>query len=184
MKKTLLSLAALIFLFSSINTSAESKIYHWIDADGKIHYADTATPGTEEIHLDNGNVVNINSNAPDTATEAAALEETASVAEALQESLVKYRATITSPADDSPLRSNDGTINIQVQTVPEKKATHKLQLVLDGRPLGSPQISSTIRASNIERGTHQIQVQLLDEQGNIVALTQVVTIHLQRASVR
>lgn len=178
MKNSIFGLAALIILLSSINTFADSKIYYWVDADGNTHYADTATPGTEEIQVSNKNVVSLSNIMQEGTT-----EEIGSVAEAVQESIIKYRATITSPSDDSAVHSNDGVINIQVETVPEKKSLHKLQLVLDGRPLGSPQISTTIRTSNIDRGTHQIQVQLLDEKGNILALTQVVTVHLQRMSV-
>ncbi|HEY5716688.1 MAG TPA: DUF4124 domain-containing protein [Psychromonas sp.] len=179
MKNTLFGLAALILLFSPISTLAETKIYHWVDADGKIHYADTATPGTETIQVSNENVVSMENIGRDSAT-----EEVSSVAEAVKESAITYQATIISPADDSLLRSNDGTINIQVQTMPEKTNAQKLQLFLDGKPLGNPQISSTIRALNIDRGTHQIQVQLLDEKGNTLAQTQVVTVHLQRASIK
>lgn len=178
MKNTLYGLATLIFLFSSSSTLAETKIYHWVDEDGKTHYADTATPGTEKIQVSNQNVVTMDNIRQESAT-----EEISSLTQAVEESAITYQASIVSPADDSALRSNDGTINIQVKTTPEKKNSHKLQLFLDGKPLGSPQISSTIRALNIDRGTHQIQVQLLDEQGKTLSQTQVVTVHLQRASI-
>ena len=176
MNNTLFGLAVLMVLFSSINTFAESKIYHWVDAHGQTHYADRAAPGTEEIQVSPNNVVTTDNIQPATLHSAQR--------EAVKSSVIEYQATIISPAHDSPLRSNDGTIKIAVKIIPEKQNTQKLQLFLDGKPFGSPQISSTIRVLNIDRGTHQIQVQLLDAQGNVVALTQVITVHLQRASIR
>ena len=100
-----------------------------------------------------------------------------------KQDVIIYQATITSPQDDSAIRSNDGTLDIHVTTTPEKQNNQKLQLFLDGKRLGTPQISPTIRALNIDRGTHQVQVHLLDEEGKLLAKTQIVTVHLQRATV-
>lgn len=167
------SLICLCIAFSSL-TAATTKIYHWVDENGKSHYSDTADLGTEEIHVINENIVTSNNVQPPTMT-----KNTASLKD---EPAIIYQADIISPEDNRPLRSNDGSINIQVKITPEKNPAHKLQLFLDGKALGKPQISSTILASNIDRGTHQIQVQLLDESGKVLARTQVVTLHLQRIS--
>jgi len=176
MNFSLLSTTPLICLccaFSSM-TAATTKIYHWVDENGKSHYSDTAALGTQEIHVVNTNIVKSdNVQPPTTRNNPSAVKA---------DPAIIYQADIISPEDDRPLRSNDGSIDIQVKTTPEKEPTQKLQLFLDGRALGSPQISSTIRAENIDRGTHQVQVQLLDESGKVLARTQVVTVHLQRIS--
>jgi hypothetical protein len=177
MKLALLSSASLICIsitFSSLS-AATTKIYHWVDEQGKSHYSDTADLGTEEIHVINENIVTSNNIPPPTMA-----KNTANVK---NEPAIIYQADITSPQDNIPLRSNDGSIDIQVKITPEKDPAHKLQLFLDGKALGKPQISSTIRAANIDRGTHQIQVHLLDESGKVLARTQVVTLHLQRISI-
>lgn len=178
MKWSTLCVSALIFLFASAAVRADSKIYHWIDEQGKSHFSDTASPGTKEISVHNQNLL-VNSET----TEPKAANELSIAVEEEKQSAIKYQATITSPLDDVALRSNEGTINIQVVTIPEKKNNHKLQLFLDGKALGEAQISPTISAQNIDRGTHQVQVQLLDENGKLLAKTQVVTVHLQRASI-
>lgn len=180
MNFSLLSTASLICLcgtFSSM-TAATTKIYHWVDENGKSHYSDTAAIGAAEIQVVNKNIVRSENLQPAPTTTP---KNTAAVK---AEPAIIYQAEIISPENDSPLRSNDGSIDIQVKTTPEKSPTQKLQLFLDGKVLGSPQISSTIRAENIDRGTHQIQVQLLDESGKVLARTQVVTVHLQRISSR
>ena len=163
----------ILLCFYATLTSAETKIYHWVDADGKTHFADTAPPGTAEIVVKNKNLVSTPEQQPKK------INNTSSN----KEEIIKYQAEITTPKDDVAIRSNNGTLEVHVKTTPEKKSTQRLQLFLDGQALGLPQISPTIRALNIDRGTHQIQAKLLDERSNILATTQVVTIHLQRISV-
>ncbi|WP_019613713.1 DUF4124 domain-containing protein [Psychromonas ossibalaenae] len=179
MKYSIFCTAVLIFLCSSFATVAETKIYHWIDEDGNSHFSDTAVPGTEEVKVKNENLF---SSDPALKTDT---ENELSLDDEFEDSepAIEYQATITSPQDDMALRSNDGTINVHVKTTPEKENTQKLQLYLDGKALGGPQISPTMSARNIDRGTHQVQVQLLDEKGNVLAKTQIVTVHLQRATV-
>ena len=187
MKHCALCLATLIFFFSSAVT-AETKIYHWVDEQGKSHFSDTAAPerAVEEISVNNQNLLFNNTAQEQTQEQVEAQKqqnELSIEAEQEKEAEIKYQTTITSPLDDSSLRSNDGAINIHVSTTPEKKNNQKLQLFLDGKILGAPQISPTIRALNIDRGTHQVQVHLLDEDGKLLAKTQIVTVHLQRATV-
>lgn len=190
MKLPITALSTLLFLSTS-SLHAGTKIYQWVDDNGKVHFSDTASPGTSEITADNKNLFS----ADILKTKALALDnsetETETVAQPNQktepinttpEKIMKYKATITSPQNDVAIRSNEGTIEVHVQTTPERKNGQKLQLFLDGQKLGSPQISPTIRALNIDRGTHQVQVLLLDEKGKSLAKTQVVTVHLQRVS--
>lgn len=174
MKFSLLFLSMLLYLFSSLASTAEMKIYRWVDEKGKVHFSDTAVPGTQEIEVKINNLFSI--------------EKTEGILNQLpiadkpdDVAIINYQATILTPQEDQTLRSNDGTINIYVSTKPEKENTQTLQLYLDGKKLGSPQISPTMRALNINRGTHQVQVVLLDKNGKELTQTQVVTIHLQRA---
>lgn len=181
MKLFLLCFSSLFcFLISTYSIADQPKIYHWVDDDGKTHFSDTALPGTEQIEVHNDNILNIELQTTRKATKS---EQSVSQ-DVNDEPVIQYQATIISPEDDTALRSNNGTIDIHVTTEPVKKNSHKFQLFLDGQALGSPQISPTISAQNIDRGTHQVQVQLLDEDGNILALTQIVTVHLQRATQR
>lgn len=182
MKLILLGCSSLLCFFVSTHSiAAQTKIYHWVDEDGKTHFSDTALPGTGQIEVRNENILSTDKQTTNKAAENAPL---ASSGDDNNEATINYQASIVSPENDTALRSNDGSINIHVTTNPVKENTHKLQLFLDGKALGSPQISPTIRAQNIDRGTHQVQVQLLDENGNILALTQIVTVHLQRATAK
>lgn len=181
MKQFALCLVSLIFFFSSTAT-AETKIYHWVDEQGRNYFSDTAAPGrnVEELSISNQNLLFNN------AAQAQEAKQQNKVAGETQEKAKQplvYQASISFPQDNSAIRSNDGSLEIHVTTLPEKESKQKLQLYLDGRAIGAPQISSTIRALNIDRGTHQAQVYLLDENGKLLAKTQIVTLHLQRATV-
>jgi hypothetical protein len=177
MKSFIFLFTLLLCFFSALTSAKETKIYHWIDENGKAHFSDTAVPGTKEIQVKNNNLLPAgedNMNQKDSIANQLSLDQQ-------DKTPISYQATIISPEDDKPLQSNDGTIEIQIETEPVKENTQKLQLYLDGKKLGSPQFSSTMRALNIDRGTHQVQVELLDEDNNVLTKTQVVTVHLQRA---
>lgn len=178
MKYLTLCLVSLIYLSSPANTLADTKIYHWVDEQGKSHFSDTAAPGTKEIQINHQNLL------PNNPAEKPKKEDEQQITNSEPaKTAIEYHASITSPIDDQPLRSNDGTINIHVAITPDKKNNHTLQLFLDGKSLGKPQLSPTISAKNIDRGTHQVQVHLLDENGKLLTKTQIVTVHLLRATV-
>jgi hypothetical protein len=169
-------LSLLIFFYSGL-TLAETKVYTWIDEKGKSHFSDTAPPGTAEVFVETQNL--ISSPIMKDRTSKGNSEQTNTT----PQKVIHYEANIVSPQDDIAIRSNEGALEIHVETMPEKLSTQQLQLYLDGQKLGSPQISPTIRALNVDRGTHQLQVYLLDEAGQTVTKTQIVTIHLLRATI-
>jgi len=178
MKFSLLLLSTLLSLSSSLTTATEMKIYRWVDQEGKVHFSDTAAPGTAEIEVKNNNLLS-------TENKKRVLTNLPTVAdESHDKTPISYQATITSPEDDKALRSNNGSIDIHVSTTPAKTNTQTLQLYLDGKKLGSPQLSPIIQAQNINRGTHQVQVELLDKNGKTLTKTQIVTVHLQRITIK
>jgi len=174
-------LTLLLCTYSTLSF-AETKIYRWTDGQGKTHFADTAPPGTPQITVENKNLVS--NQAPIDNYPVNIADQAEQKAENDKETAVKYQAEIVYPQDDTAIRSNEGTLEINVKTTPEKESTQLLQLYLDGQALGSPQMSPTIRALNVDRGTHQVQAHLLGEDGKVLAKTQIVTIHLQRISIK
>lgn len=168
-----------LLLLSSLTVQA-GKIYTWTDENGKTHFSDTPIQGaSSEVDVDPQNLIS-----------AEVLETKEKSTDSLSEQLttkvapeaINYQADIVFPKDDSTIRSNEGTLEIHVNITPQKESGHMFQLYLDGQKLGKPQYSPTMRALNVDRGTHQVQVQLLDEKGKVLAKTQIVTVHLQRVA--
>ena len=179
MKSSLLLISLLLCFFASLS-HAQTTVYYWVDKEGKTYFSDTFAPGAEQITVENKNLISINPVNKTQATTQTLSEIDDLSLDRKQE--IKYQAKILFPQNDMALRSNNGTLDVYVSTIPGKNSTQRLQLFLDAQPLGSPQIPPTIRVFNVDRGTHQIQVQLVDETGNTLAKTQIITVHLQRAT--
>jgi preprotein translocase subunit SecF len=176
MKDWTLLFITFIFIFSS-TIMAESKIYYWVDKNGESHFSDTAAPETnpEEVNIRNQNLL-VNKQKNQVQNEEAEIQ----LEVPTNQPSISYKADITSPSEGATIHSNEGTINIQVSITPEKKTDDTLQLYLDGKKIGTPQRSPTMRALNIDRGTHQVQVFILDKAGNILTKTQIVTVYVQK----
>ena len=92
-------------------------------------------------------------------------------------------ARILSPADDEGLRANSGDFVVQAQVEPALRQGHRLRLLLNGSARGTAQTSSAFPLTGVERGEHQLQVQIVDADGSIVFEGETSTFHLLRHSI-
>jgi hypothetical protein len=58
-----------------------------------------------------------------------------------------------------------------------------VRLVFDGLAYGEPQNSAVFVLRDIDRGEHTIQLELIDQNGKLIAVSPVTTFYLHRASV-
>ena len=86
---------------------------------------------------------------------------------------------ITSPADDEAIRANDGRLTVTVQVSPALKRRHLLELHMDGKKIAETQ-SGRFELDNIDRGTHSLQVHVVDENGKTLVSSKPVSFHLLR----
>ena len=91
-------------------------------------------------------------------------------------------ARIQSPASGEGLRANSGDFVVQAQVEPELRQGHRLRLLLNGIAQGAAQTSSTFPLTGVERGEHQLALQIVDEDGSIVFEGEASTFHLLRHS--
>ena len=91
-------------------------------------------------------------------------------------------ARIISPPDGEGLRANSGNFEVRAQIEPDLRQGHHLRLLLDGDPQGAAQASSTFRLTGIERGEHQLRLQIVDDDGGLVFAGEPSTFHLLRHS--
>lgn len=175
MKDIVTYLSMLLFLTLAL-VRVQAEIYHWVDANGNSHFSDIAPLiGAQKISIEKQNLMSTSKN-----------QQTIQLKQNKTTEVIQgeYSIKILSPKEDIAIRSNNGTIDINVDIRPELNNNQLLQLFIDGVAFGKSQKSTTIRALNIDRGTHQLQVKLLDNEGNILTKTQVVTVHLQRAAIK
>lgn len=68
---------------------------------------------------------------------------------------------LTGLPEDQAIRANNGNFSVQVVITPNLAPQHRLQLLIDGQPYGTPSVSTTLQVINIDRGEHRIAVQVL-----------------------
>ncbi|WP_459742695.1 DUF4124 domain-containing protein [Pseudomonas sp. 3A(2025)] len=86
------------------------------------------------------------------------------------------------PEPDATLRNMEGNLIVTVSSDPALQEGHAYRLLLDGQPVGEPGRSPVFPLSNIDRGTHQLSVEILDQNGQLLEKTPNQPFHLQRQS--
>jgi hypothetical protein len=86
------------------------------------------------------------------------------------------------PEPDATIRSNAGELIVSVTSEPGLQRGHRYRLLLDGQPTTDPGPSPVFALSNIDRGSHHLSVEILDEQGRTVERTANQPFHMLRIS--
>ncbi len=155
----------------SFSVSATStKIYVWRNADGVLVYSDSPKPGAEELEVKDPNNM---SSSIDTSI----LDINPKVIEE------KYQVEISQPVDNATIRDNTGSVYVSGRIKPIFKQGLKIQLMLDNKPYEKPQSHSMFVLRDIERGEHQLKMDLINNKGKVIASSKAVTFYMHRASV-
>ena len=175
-----------MFLLISLSVQAESKIYSWEDENGVTHFSGRAVSCLEvkEIIIDPQNTFTLQK----VNTEEIKAKEGTIDHKGIEINERPYKILISSPIDNSSINNANGEVLFKVKIKPNKKGDQKLQLIIDGKPfafttLKSTKVLITLKAMNIDRGTHQIQIKLLDKNKVSIGGSEIIKINLIRPSV-
>ena len=86
------------------------------------------------------------------------------------------------PEPDATVRSSAGELIVSVTSEPGLQRGHRYRLLLDGEPTAEPGPSPVFPLSNVDRGSHNLSVEILDEQGRTVERTANQPFHMLRIS--
>ncbi|AKE51293.1 DUF4124 domain-containing protein [Kangiella geojedonensis] len=182
MKLLPLTLFTLFTMAGSLlsNAANETVMYKKVDKNGKVTFTDKPIPGSTPI------TIKTNTNVVDT-PKPTIKPKTFSTPEELDDKSqepFKYEVlAVDSPEHDQAVRANSGDINIIVGLTPSLQPNHSLQLIMDGSPVGSQQKIPYFALNGVDRGTHQISVQVIDDESkDTVQTSESITFHLLRAS--
>ncbi|WP_312257553.1 DUF4124 domain-containing protein [Stutzerimonas nitrititolerans] len=89
---------------------------------------------------------------------------------------------ILAPADDATIRNNAGNLEVAVDSQPPLHTGHLYRITLDGTPVGEASTSPLQSLHNIDRGSHRLQVEIVDAQGKTIQHSPPHTFHMMRAS--
>jgi hypothetical protein len=159
----------------------EKKVYRTTDEHGRPVFSDTASDDAKEVEVktpmtfpagrfaNQYNRVTAPGNAGGEGDEAA---------------FAYKKLAITSPTPDEAIRSNAGTLTVSFVVDPSPRQGHTVQLMMDGKVLQKVRGSEPIALENVDRGTHQVQLQVTDdESGTVLQQGTPVTFSLLRHSI-
>ncbi|WNC69119.1 DUF4124 domain-containing protein [Thalassotalea nanhaiensis] len=164
----------LFFTLLAPATAASSKIYVWRNANGDLVYSDSPKPGAEEIaeEIEIKNKQTVISSVNTTVLDISP--------RVVQE---EYQVQISQPEDHATIRDNSGSIYISGRVAPVFKRGFKVRLLMNGEAHGEPQTRSVFILRDVDRGEHKIKLELLNNQGKVIASSKERTVYLHRARV-
>lgn len=163
----------LCLLLTALPVAAE--VYTYIDAQGNRVFTDQPPPGNaKRVQLAPGNRMSAN---PSRAAPASAAKK------AQVKPLFHYQMLrVLVPDPDATIRNTQGDLIVSVTSEPGLQRGHRYRLLLDGQPTADPGPSPVFALSNIDRGSHHLAVEILDEQGRMVERTPNQPFHMLRTS--
>ena len=150
-------------------TNQENKpVFVTVDKNNVPVFSDTPSPGATQITLQEANRM--------------AAITPASLPALKADKTVTYKVRIVQPLDQDTVRDNNGTVYVQGQIKPVFAQGLRVQLLLDGELAAGPSSNANFILHNVDRGEHQIHIELLDQNGAVIAASGMTTFFMHRAS--
>jgi len=176
MKRSILFLALTLTSIAALDSPAEKTVFKSKGASGNTIYSDQASETTEEIKVDAVQTFK--------AQPTSRLFTHSKVKEHVETSLAYMLLRIVSPEHDAAVRNNAGNITVRFEVAPPIQANHTLQLLIDGNLKAEQKSTAPISVSNVDRGTHQIHAQIVeDKSGEVLQTSNTVSTTILRVSI-
>ncbi len=89
---------------------------------------------------------------------------------------------IVHPEPDATIRSNAGALTVGVTSDPPLHPGHQYRLLLDGVAAGAAGAGAEIALEGVDRGSHQLILEVIDSKGFTVSSSAPRTVHMLRTS--
>lgn len=170
-----ISLALTISLLV-LATAAQAEVYRHVDQYGNVTFSDEPIDGGETIDVKPVTTI--------TLPKPEAVQETDTLLEQVETEGAAYSSvSFNYPENNQAFHSGNGNVTFEVQSSPGLQDGHKYEVTLDGQPVGQTR-SNRVTVNNIDRGTHEARVHIVDNNGVQVKTGSPVTFTLHRPSVQ
>jgi hypothetical protein len=171
MNKILLTFLLLVF-----SIAMAASVYRWVEND-VVHYSDQPVEGAEEI-----DIREIDTYESPLQPERYKQAETAVTETVTAEAY--SRLEIIMPEHNSVVWATGGLMQVLVDIQPALQPGHKIILLLNDKPVeGAPVASTSINATGIIRGTHQLVAAVVDSENYELLSSDPIVIHVRAHSV-
>ncbi len=163
-------LGALLLCVVQMTSAA---IYTYIDADGERVFTDKPP---KNQHTETIDIAPTNKIAPPPAVKPPPVYQMEPEALTVQYQVLR----ILVPEPDATIRANDRQLIVTVNSEPSLLEGHLYRLILDGKPAAEPSRSPVFPLTDIDRGTHQLAVEIINEHGAVLERTPSQPFHLRQ----
>lgn len=152
---------------------AAAEIYKWTDANGHVVFSDQPHPGAQKLpekEVPTFGAPKLPAQPAPRKPEKAAFQGYDTIA-------------IVQPKNNSAFWDTAGEVTVETVLKPALRAGDKLVLNLDGKVAAKSTGGTTFQLSNVDRGTHTLELNVKDADGNALGSSAPVTFTIHRASI-
>lgn len=165
-----------------------SEYYRWVDENGTVHFSDSPPEFNLEIKVDVGftatSFESSDIKAPPSPPSPSAPPLVTLSEDIVTEEVLEIASSIAliSPPNEATIRNNQGNIIVKASTDFPLGENQSIRVLLDGKKQTNQQ-RNTVTLENIDRGSHTLSVQLIDN-GKVISASRRITVFLHRAIFR
>jgi len=174
-----------ILLLLGLAMNAQAEIYKWTDQKGNVHFSDSPHPGASQVILPAAQMQDpVTASNPPAATNNPPSVSSPTVTVTSPPPVVAHtyqKLDITAPLDQASIFNGPGEFTVTVNVVPSIMKGDKLQVLLDGKITGESN-GNSVTLTPVDRGTHQVQAQIVDASNKTLISSKTITVFVHRAS--
>jgi hypothetical protein len=158
-----------------------AQAYRWVDEDGIVHFSDRPQPGAERIELPTSR----QSTRPSTPTPTSQFSRRndPQPEPAAEEEPFSYESlTIATPGAEETLWNIEGVLNVSLELQPGLQPGHQVRVFFDGEQRQMSR-STSFQVEEVYRGVHNIQVEVVDQEGQLMIRSQPNRFYVQQNSI-
>jgi hypothetical protein len=158
--------------------------YRWVDEDGVVHYSDRPQEGAEQIDL--RPLPGISNPSRDLLSQLTRSDSGTEAESTSDDASYEYESLeITSPVPEQTVWNIATVLQVDLAVRPSLAPGHQFRVLFDGNPVeGGTTTQPSLSISEVYRGAHTIQAQIVDTNGATVIQTDPFTFYVQQTTVR
>lgn len=169
-----------VLLFGVAVTSAQAaEIYRWVDAQGLPHFTHRPVEGAERISLDRIPVADLHTGSDLSGEDKSGPESRGGSGPAAPTDA--FRIRLLYPSDQQMVWADDRTLQVAAAIEPPLASGSGLRIAVSiGGERRAVTNRSRLAIDDVDRGSHEIRVELIDPSGKVIARTDPVTVHVKQ----